>query len=261
MITDIRRSQLRIVSVSKIDLPGFVNLRDGGGYPASGGTVATMKLLRSDEPSSWVSADSEFFDKLPLSLVLDLRDAQEIELQPDLFGTDGHFKVKDVPMLGGSISSFADVPGSIADLYLLLVKNSGQMLAEAVNSVADGLKGGSVVVHCTAGKDRTGLVIAFVQSLLGVSEADILDNYSQSEANLAGPWADGMVAKIKALMSSATSSELAAATNLLTTSPKSAMASTLAYIAENHGSVADYLKENGVTDETIAALREELIVK
>lgn len=245
----------------KINLPGFVNLRDGGGYPATGGTVATMKLLRSDEPSSWVAADTEFFEKLPLSLVLDLRDAQEIQAQPDLYGTDGGFKVENISILSGSLSSFTAMPSSIADLYLIMVKESGKQLADAVTAAATGLKTGSIVVHCTAGKDRTGLVIAFIQALLGVSEADIADNYCQTQANLEGKWADEMIKKYQAMLGNAAlSAEAKESMGLLTSSPKSAIEATLAYIKQNHGSVEAYLKANGLSDETVATLRQELIV-
>src|SRR5258708_12296613 len=73
----------------------------------------------------------------------------------------------------------------MADLYIYMLESGGRAFADGIRELArpGALPG---LVHCTAGKDRTGLLIAMVQDLLGVDEKLILDDYLLSNVGL-GP--------------------------------------------------------------------------
>ncbi|MFP3381581.1 tyrosine-protein phosphatase, partial [Bacillus sp. SIMBA_069] len=73
----------------------------------------------------------------------------------------------------------------------------GTQLATAVRLIADSGED-PVLVHCTAGKDRTGLVVALALLAAGVDREDVVADYAQTADNLAGPWADAMLERMRA---------------------------------------------------------------
>lgn len=245
----------------KYDATGFYNLREAGGMPATGGRVKTERILRSDFPDSLDGEDVEFFQEMPLTAVIDLRDAEEVQMSPRLF-KDAGFNVVEMPVFAGSAMSMAkDVP-SVEELYLYMVQSSPSVLTEAVVQIADATGKGAALVHCTAGKDRTGVVCALTQAVLGVSDADIVKNYTQSQKNLSGAWLTQKEAQLKALLAS---TPQAAGINvdeflpLLTGSPASAIEGALAAVRKEHGTVEGFLLANGATRIDLTTLRGNLI--
>ncbi len=148
---------------------------------------------------SAISLDAaEFFLGLPLGVVIDLRDPDEIDTNPKIFW-DAGFSVVERPIFSGSIASMTTgVPG-VEQLYLTMLERFPVQLAAAVGDVANSVEGGAVLVHCTAGKDRTGMVIALIQSLLGARDDDVIATYARTQANLSGEWLIGMHAKLRQL--------------------------------------------------------------
>ena len=67
--------------------------------------------------------------------------------------------------------------GSLTEGYLNIVKNHGVLLAEAVKKLIAGLERGAVLFHCTAGKDRTGILASCIYYLCGIAEEDIIADY------------------------------------------------------------------------------------
>ena len=109
------------------------------------------------------------------------------------------------------------------------------------------------VFHCAAGKDRTGLLAAFILSILGVSEEIISADY--------GKTADGMKRLIE--WAKVSQPELADAyANMparFAASDPRAMAIILSDLNTKHGSVQNYLREIGVDEKVFTALRAELL--
>ncbi|KAB1659403.1 tyrosine-protein phosphatase [Pseudoclavibacter chungangensis] len=174
-----------------IAIAGTHNLRDLGGLPASGGVVAPGRLYRSDALSGLDDSGLVAFAALGIDRIVDLRDAVEIERQPTRLGPAGPeivhvpvFRAADpAEMLRSMGGSGPDLDG----LYAAMLTAEGAHLAEAVTAVADAPTG-AVLVHCTAGKDRTGVVVSLVLALLGVPEERIVDDYAATEHNLSGEW-------------------------------------------------------------------------
>ena len=91
-----------------------------------------------------------------------------------------------IPILSGSIKSMmANVP-TVSELYQSMIASSPTELAQSIAAIATATQSGAALVHSTAGKDRTGVVIALTQALLGVSDDDTVANYVQTQANLQG---------------------------------------------------------------------------
>lgn len=244
------------------ELTGFYNFREGGGMAAGNGRVRTQRLLRSDFPQSFGPEDTEFMQEVPLATVLDLRTDAEIASQPRYF-KDAGFSVVEIPILTGSIKSMmANIP-TVSELYQSMITESPKQLAKAVSAVAAAVPNGAALVHCTAGKDRTGVVIALTQELIGVNDKDIVANYILTQKNLQGAWLAKMQANMQKMMSKVPNVggiDIAAVTALATGSPAEAIQGVLDTIRKEHGTVKNFVLANGVTQDEIDALRAELIV-
>jgi protein-tyrosine phosphatase len=163
------------------------NFRDVGGYPGlDGRTVRWRRLFRSDALSALGAQDREAFSTLGIRTVVDLRRPREVEEYGRVPAWDGltyrhlhpdHPEWDETPFEEGM-----DPARYLADRYHDLTEHGAPRLAEAVSIVADE-SAAPVVVHCVAGKDRTGVVCALVLSLLGVPDEHIDADYTRSTVN------------------------------------------------------------------------------
>lgn len=146
------------------------NLRDIGGVASADGTLRTGRLLRSALPQ----ADDRAPEGVtwPPRVVLDLRSAGEVEPQHPLAHTGA--RVRSFPLLSALRPGVAP-PDSLADLYLLMLRTSAPPLVEVIGEIASA--DGPTLVHCAAGKDRTGVSVALALALLGVRRDDIVEDY------------------------------------------------------------------------------------
>ena len=172
-----------------IKLQGVDNLRDYGGYAtACGRGLKADRLYRSGHHHRATDADLEALGALGLTTIVDLRRTAEREREPNRTwpGFRAQVIANDIPdsanasweeQLSGrdpTVELFRSMSREwyrrgpfeprIVDLY----RRYFEALAET---------GGPVLVHCAAGKDRTGLIVAFTHHLAGVNRADILDDY------------------------------------------------------------------------------------
>lgn len=245
----------------KYDLTGFYNFREGGGMPADGGRVRTERLLRSDFPSSLDDEDIEFLREVPVAVVVDLRTDQEIQASPEFFA-DAGLDVQREPILAGSIQSMLTETPTVESMYLTMLQQAPTQIAAAVGKVASAVPDGAALVHCTAGKDRTGIVIALTQAVLGVSDDDIVANYVQTEQNLQGPWLNQKLAQIKPLLAKAPAGQSIDVDKLIpimSQSPAPAIEAVLAQVRKEYGSVDQFLLANGVTQDQLDALKAHLV--
>lgn len=158
--------------------PSVPNLRDLGGLAArDGGTLAHGRLLRSGLPHATdvVPAHIEW----PPSLVVDLR--SPVEHGGDHPLTPLSPRVVNLPLLH-SLAPGWFTDSTLADLYAVVVEDSADLLVRLVQEVASA--DGATLVHCAAGKDRTGVGVALVLSLLGVDVAAIEADYLRTAEEL-----------------------------------------------------------------------------
>lgn len=146
------------------------NLRDLGGTSVNGGAIRPGQLLRSALPLSDDVAPPKI--TWPPRVVIDLRSVAEIEPQHPLARPG--VKVHNFPLLSALRPGVAP-PETLAELYRLMLRTTASHLVDVVDTVSTSQ--GPTLVHCAAGKDRTGVSIAMVLSLLGASRDDIIDDY------------------------------------------------------------------------------------
>jgi len=165
---------------------GCVNFRDLGGYrTADGRMVAWRKLFRADGLNKLTDADLALMTDLGLATVIDLRTLDEAE-QRGSFPTER----LDVTYVGLPLTDVLpateELPewkeaAYVATRYAAMVSEGGPVLRSAIDALATG---GALpaVMHCSAGKDRTGVLSALVLAFLGVPDETIVEDYALSAA-------------------------------------------------------------------------------
>ena len=172
-----------------IELDGAVNVRDLGGLPTDDGdTTAAGVLLRSDNLQGLSDKDvRRLIDDYGLTTVLDLRTPIEVQLEgPGPLVAEGlrHVNLDLIPTWDVSEgASERIVPheqreeGDLSHFYMTYLDQMPQSVVEALRVLADPASG-AVVVHCAAGKDRTGVIVALALMVAGVRRDDIVDDYA-----------------------------------------------------------------------------------
>lgn len=219
--------------IRHINFENIYNFRDVGGYAAKDGrTVQWQRLYRADSLSWLTGEDIDRFHALKIRTVIDLRHPDEVERRGRAPEAEG-LQYFNLPIEGRrwDISMFDEAHGVgrfLADRYLEVSEDGVDNIRQAVTTIADA-GNAPVVVHCAAGKDRTGLIIALVLTLIGVPEEVIVDDYA-----LTGLVTDHFVADWKIRHPDATMWPGFGA------APAEAMSLFLADMAARHGSVERY---------------------
>ena len=151
-------------------------------------------LFRSDGLHRLGEAGRAELRQLGVGIVIDLRDENEARFMPDdLDGLD--VEVLSLPVFEGSGASQGAGGISLDALYERIVTQHASVVVSALREIASAGER-SVVVHCTAGKDRTGIVVALALLAVGVDREAVVEDYARTEANLAGEWLEEMVALV-----------------------------------------------------------------
>lgn len=258
-------------------IEGVYNFRDTGGTPlASGGTTRPGVLYRSAALGGMSAAGRAAFAETPIGVVVDFRTPAERAHTPDVLPASRPFRSVELSILEGAMSGMAkDLvasagtaadPAAIArvleqlpalgDLYVGMLAHAAESFAEVARLVAASSDGEptAVLVHCTAGKDRTGVATALVLDAVGATREAIVADYAASGRNLAGRWTDGVIASIERYGMPATPR----LRELATETPPAAIERALAWVEAEHGGTADYLRAGGLTDAELTALRTRL---
>lgn len=238
----------------RMDIDGTHNFRDVGGYPAAGGRTRSGQLYRSDALTRVTATGAADLAMLRIGVLIDLRTELELAQDHSANVLPGALRIH-LPIHGGSRRSIMEGDHvSLEKLYLHVLEDSGWSLAAAVSVIAE--SGTSpVLVCCTAGKDRTGLVVALALSVAGVDREAVVADYMQSALNLDGDWMDQT---LSFMVSNGVpiSPEMF---EMIGGSPDRAMSRVLATLEREHGSIEGYLRAHGMLPESVAALRRKLV--
>jgi protein-tyrosine phosphatase len=164
-----------------VPLSGAYNFRDLGGYPAGIGAVTRRgRLFRSDGLHRLTDADLEILRAIGLATIIDLRTPGEVEhTGRGVLGDEaiGYHHLAVVQRGGGeAVGAPAPAGDDLAERYLWYLDIGRRALVEALGLVADPANH-PLVFHCTAGKDRTGVLAALVLDILGVDREVIVADY------------------------------------------------------------------------------------
>ncbi|SNT01356.1 Protein tyrosine/serine phosphatase [Asanoa hainanensis] len=199
-----------------LDWPDCTNVRDLGGLATTDGRrIRSEALLRSDGHHKLTADTVAAIRAGGVRRIVDLRWARENTKWPSPFGGDPRYV--NAPLIGDG--DYEILP----DTYAALLDHNRPQIGAAFRAVAEAPPGG-VVVHCHAGADRTGVLVALLLLVAGVAEDDIADDYALT---------DGV--------------------------HREAMVNTLDHLRQTYGDVAKYLADCGVDGAVLAAARSRLV--
>lgn len=225
--------------------PDCWNVRDLGSLPVSGGVTRTGALIRSDSLHHLTPAGVAQVRSAGVSRVIDLRTEVESGLDPNPFrGTPTYV---NRPVQG--VDDPGQPDGTLLDVYVAMLDAHPELFVAVVGEVADAPPGG-VVVHCHAGKDRTGLVTALLLSSVGVDEDAVVSDYAHR--------GDGLLLEAERVIGIAADDRRDWTIDRQAAVPET-MVAVLRHLEERYGGAASYLRSGGLTEAQEQALRRRLL--
>jgi protein-tyrosine phosphatase len=258
-----------------VDLDGLANLRDVGGIPTiDGGKIIPGRLLRSDNLQTLTNSDVDQLLGLGLTDVVDLRSDYEAEQEgPTQLATSGvrihQFSLFREWQIGVGepkpdvrpevmpeealpwvdLEPSAQLDNDVASVYFSYLVDRPDSVLAALRTV--GQAPGAALVHCAAGKDRTGTIVALALSVADADRQAIIDDYVASS--------ERVERVVQRLMASPTYAENFRDRPLSShLSHPETMISLLRHIDETFGSVPQMLIKMGWTVEDNEQLRAKL---
>jgi len=254
-----------------LGLEGAPNFRDIGGYATRNGRhVRWGEVYRSNELSKLTAADAEKVAALDLAAVIDLRTVDERQHAPSRWlRAPADIYESSKPTLAPVMHTILSDAGTAAGARAGMIKFYEQMpdeyheeYAAMLHRIASGKL--PVLVHCTAGKDRTGVAMAVLLRTLGVPRPTVIEDYALTEKLVPAP------APPPPTPTATPSVAASAAPALVQLPPESRqvlmrsdpdyIAAALDSIDREYGSVEVYVeRELGVSESEVRALRARLL--
>ena len=236
----------------RIPLEGCVNFRDLGGYPTSDGrTVRWRRLFRSDSLSELTEPDVQtIIETLGLVSVVDLRSSGGTNDGRGLLASSG-IGYHQFPLLErrGFLppTSGEEVEARLTEMYQWLLFNAGALMAQAFTTMAQPVNH-PAVFHCSAGKDRTGVLSATILDVLGVGREDIVADFLKTNEVI-----DAVLARLHKMPGFEHS------TREGIMAPKAAIEKYLDVTQSEFGGSEAYLRHHGVQQNTIDTFRDLML--
>lgn len=239
------------VDVRHWHLPDTHNIRDLGGYPRqSGGATQWRRILRGEALHPLIEESLDDLVAHELSLVIDLRGPHETGTTRHPFVGHGQVVYCNVVLFDALAPiAMAQHPFDMAQRYCDALQHCGEQIASVFRAIA-GARPGMVLFHCTAGKDRTGIIAAMLLSLAGVSHVDIIADYALTAA------AKGLIQRLRA-RSLAAGNDPDHVERMLA-SDAATMEAFLACLDASYGGTSAYLDRIGITPAQTKALVDRL---
>jgi protein-tyrosine phosphatase len=241
---------------------GCLNVRDLGGYrTADGRETAYGSIVRADSVRQLSEAGWRALVDYGIRTLLDLRADEERADDPPV---DLPVSVLHVPFMEANEAEWREIEAEIEaaagaapdaaaatrDVYLIFLEHFRENAAAGLRAVARAPEGG-VVVHCVGGKDRTGLLTAFLLHLAGVDEDQIAADYALSEERLRP--------RHEAWLTAAETEAERERLHRISQTPSAAMIGVFDELERRYGSVEGYLRSGGLTDDELKLARERLL--
>ncbi|BCX05462.1 MAG: hypothetical protein KatS3mg053_3400 [Candidatus Roseilinea sp.] len=235
---------------------GCLNVRDLGGLGTHDGRATRWgALVRMDNPGHLTDAGVRALLDYGVKTVIDLRYPAEIARYPHLAealnSERDRVTLHHIPLLDEDNRTEEDIlfARSRDEWHAYVLDRRGETIAEVMRAIAHAVPG-AVVLHCTAGKDRTGIISALLLDLVGVVRDDIARDYAVSE--------EWLRPRTQQWLEPLDEAQRAFALSLMRTAPEYVQFA-LRYVDERYGGTRAYLQSVGLSPNDLNALRQRLI--
>lgn len=243
-----------------IEFEEILNFRDLGGYRTRGGRmVAWRRLFRSGELHYMTGNDAvKLKEEIKLNSVIDLRTPRwDREMRFELLNQVGaaYFNMPFITTFDRGSDKENRLFQSISNmdeyyLYLLRQEGFGGELMKALEVIADS-RSHPLVFHCSAGKDRSGILAAIILGVLGVADEDIVEDYT-----LTASYIDEMKKRWDTIPEMADYIDLP---EYILLASSESMELFLSALKQEYGSVRGYVEAQGSGEDLFNRLEEALL--
>jgi len=234
-----------------LDWPDCRNARDLGGLRTTdGGRIRHGALIRADDLAHLTAEGVAAVRAAGVVRVVDLRGTAEVATLPGPFAGDTRYRW--LPYIDEEADQRRDpvAEATVLATYRGGLGRHGRNIVAALRAVLDAPPG-AVVVHCAAGKDRTGIVVALALTVAGVGPGEVATDYTLSARNLRARFAE----RLAALPAGA---EREALLREQQSCRPETILGALGHLTDRYGGVPAYFARHGMTADELAALRRRL---
>ncbi|MEM7112945.1 MAG: tyrosine-protein phosphatase [Chloroflexota bacterium] len=201
-------------------------------------------FVRSDNLARLSAMGQQSLRDYGVTTIIDLRDAYELDIDPPPFaptsGQDGYPTYHHLPLMNADdevgIKRVYELKGGT--LYCWMIDRFGPNIAAILKTMAQAARqapNGTILIHCHAGRDRTGIIMGLLLALVGVAPKTIAQDYAISNTYIQPTFEKP-----------------------LTEQPE-IMLEMLAHLDSQYGGVANYLLQAGMTEQELDQLRSHLL--
>lgn len=241
--------------VRRLMWDGCLNVRDLGGFPAMDGRETRWgAVVRSDNPGRLTGAGREALLAYGIRTIVDLRFPHELEEYPHPFAEPGEHGIfyTHRPFIRPGAPSPPNLDElSLSENYINMLDRFAPEVSAIVQTIATAPEGG-VLVHCAAGKDRTGITSAILLDLVGVDRATIAADYALT--------AECLEPEMTAWLLNGPGTRDEREQILARNRPRAeVMLQVLDHLDSRYGGAEPYLLHGAMDASTLARIRERLL--
>lgn len=243
---------LQTHSERRLTVEGTYNIRDIGGYKTlNNGYTRWGTLFRADSLHQLTPESQKALLEFGIKTFIDLRQPYEVKNSPNVFATVPHVKYLNIPLLGEEDGySIAKLSQTLLEVNCRILDRCQRSIQSILTAIITDQK--PVLIHCTIGKDRTGIIIALLLSMAKVSKAIIAEDYALSKQFLA-PLVEEWMRE-----AAVAGTDISRLRLMLDAQPET-MLDTLYYLDWQYGGAVNYLRTIGLSEEQISELGTLLI--
>ena len=240
----------KILNERLLQLEGAYNVRDIGGYETKNGRVVQRgRFFRSDGLHRLTERDKNILLDYGIRTMIDLRHELELEAKQNVFANSEIVEYLNISLLNPAHGGSSKMR-TLGDMYVYMLEECKHLLCEVFKQIAT-TKSEVVLYHCTAGKDRTGVITALLLSIAGVNKATIVADYADTEQHLVP-----LIPELRNDRPANISEEVYE--RFLGSAPTN-MEQMLNHLTKKYGDAENYLLHSGLTVRHIDKLKMRLL--